>query len=61
LEFLAEGTAVMNQMTRNGAQYAAVRTSIGALATTSNIFFGDITGLTTNSTIEFADMQIFTW
>jgi hypothetical protein len=61
LEFLGEGTAVMNRMTRNGAEYAAVRTSVGALTATSNIIFGDLTGTTTNSTIEFADMQIFTW
>jgi len=61
LEFLAEGTAVMNRMVRNGAEYAAVRTSVGALTATSNIFFGDLTGTTTNSTIEFADMQVFTW
>lgn len=61
LEFLAEGTAVMNRMVRNGAEYAAVRTSVGALTATSAIFFGDLSGATTNSTIEFADMQVFTW
>jgi len=61
LEFLGEGTAVMNRMVRNGAEYAAVRTSVGLLTATSNIFFGDLTGTTTNSTIEFADMQVFTW